>query len=74
MFLLLRHLYGAVVDSTLTLLEITLLVVVLAQSAHVDTKVIFQALLVENKDVMREVRCGGSNESHKDHPNKFFVG
>ena len=36
-FLLLWHLSCAVVISTLTLLEITFLVVVLVQSAHVDT-------------------------------------
>ena len=66
-FFLLRHLSCAVVVSTLTLLEITFLVVVLVQSAHVNTmhwqKLFFQTLLVENRDVMREMRCNGSTEN-----------
>ena len=46
----------AIVVSTLTLLEIIFLIVVLVQSAHVDkalAEVIFQALLVQNGDVIQ---------------------
>ena len=41
----------------MTLWEMTLLVAVLVQSTHID--IYFQALLVENKEVMRETRCSG---------------
>ena len=66
-FLLLRHLSCAAVVSTLTLFGDHLLGCGFGPERtrrhNALTEVIFQALLVENRDVMKEMRCNGSTES-----------